>query len=311
MALSNPRINFSIHTIAPYARATKKIGDTTFYKGQPFGLFRVLGDASFNLNATSVQLYGGSSPYAWASEITQVDAEFVCNVKESPDMLYSIFGGADINKTAANADGSVVALQNGNGDSVFNATTGIASATIKSGSESDLKFDKYIIVATGATAVDVYAMTNLQFSKVTALTYQNDALKITAAPLTIVTATAVEVPNTGIELTGGSGTIALDTNDTAVYSTMGAHGGISKIDLGKEGVVFPEHGMVIYGKERSSGELMEIEIFKAQAASGMVIPMTEGDFQITDLTVKALFDSDPIDGSGVGKIATLRAVTPA
>lgn len=311
MALSNPRINFSIHSIAPYARATKTIGSTTFYKGLPFGIFKVLGDASFDLKASSVQLKGGSSLYPWASEVTGVDAEFTCNVKESPDMLYSIFGGATVTNTAASTTGSVVAMQQGNGTSVFSATTGIASATIKSGSEADLKFNYYVIKAVGATTVDVYAMTDLQFANGTAATYQDDLLKITASPLTIVTSTAVEVPGTGIELTGGSGTIALTTNDTAVYQAVAAHGGISTIDIGKQGAIFPEHGILLYGKERSDGTLFEINIFKAQATSGMIIPMSEGDFQITDLTVKCLNDSAPIDGSGVAKVATIRAITPA
>jgi hypothetical protein len=249
--------------------------------------------------------------YAWANEITGIDAEAVFAVKESPDMLYSIFGGADITKTSASATGTVVALQNGNGTSVFDATTGIASATVKAGSETDLKFDYYVILAASATTVDVYAMTDIQFANATALTYQDDTLKITASPLTISTGAAVEVPNTGIELTGGSGAIAMTGNDTAIYKTTAAHGGISTIDIGKKGINFPEHGLILYGKERSDGTLLEIEIYKAQSSAGIVIPMTEGDYQISDITVKALIDNNPIDGSGVAKLATIRSVTPA
>ena len=244
MPLSNPRINFSVHSISPYALQTKTIGDVTFYKGQPFGIFQVIGDASFNLNATSIQLYGGSSLYARASEITQIDAEATFTVKEGPDMLFSLFGGADITKTAASALGTINTIVNANGVSVV-ATTGLASATIKTGSESDLKFDYYVVKAVGADSVDVYAMTDIQFAELTALDYIDDTLKITAAPLTVVTGAAVEVPNTGVELTGGAGTIALVTNDTAVYKTTREHGGISTIDIGKKGITFPEMGIVM------------------------------------------------------------------
>jgi hypothetical protein len=310
MALSAPRINFGIHSIAPYARATKTIGDTTFYKGQPFGLFQVLGDASFSLPATSIPLFGGSSLHAWTSELVQIASEIVFNVKESPDMLYSVFAGADVALTAASATGTIVALVNVEGTSVQSATTGITTATIKSGSETDLKFNKYVVVAKSTTTVDVYAMTDLQFANATALTYQDDALKITASPLTIETDTAVEVPNTGVELTGGSGTIALVANDTAVYHTTAAHGGISTIDIGKKGINFPEHGLLMYGKERSDGTLFQLEIYKARVSAGIVLPMSEGDFQITDVTVRALIDSAPIDGSGVAKVATMKAVAP-
>jgi hypothetical protein len=299
MALSAPRINFGIHSIAPYARATKTIGDTTFYKGQPFGLFQVLGDASFSLPATSIPLFGGSSLHAWTSELVQIASE-----------IYSVFAGADVALTAASATGTIVALVNVEGTSVQSATTGITTATIKSGSETDLKFNKYVVVAKSTTTVDVYAMTDLQFANATALTYQDDALKITASPLTIETDTAVEVPNTGVELTGGSGTIALVANDTAVYHTTAAHGGISTIDIGKKGINFPEHGLLMYGKERSDGTLFQLEIYKARVSAGIVLPMSEGDFQITDVTVRALIDSAPIDGSGVAKVATMKAVAP-
>lgn len=311
MSLSNPRINLGIHSVTPYARAEKTIGSTTFKKGMPFGEFQVLGDASLNLNATSVQLFGGSSLYARASEVTRIDAEVTFSVKETPDMLYAIFGGADVTKTAASATGSVVALQNVEGTSCFDATTGIASATIKAGSESDLKFDVYVIKVVSSTTVDVYAMSDIQFDNATAITFQDDTLKITASALTISTGAAVEVPDTGIELTGGSGTIGMTIGDTAIYKTVAAHGGVSTIDIGKKGLTFPEHGLFLYGKERADGTLFEVHIFKAQASGGLVLPMTEGDFQISNITVKALLDENPNDGSGVAKIATIRAIDPA
>jgi hypothetical protein len=311
MALSDPKINFSVHSITPYARFTKTIGGTTFYKGLPFGMFQVVGDASFNLNASSVQVYGGSSYFARASEITQIDAEATFTVKESPDMLYSLFGGATITKTAASATGTVFSLQNANGTSVFDATTGVASATVKTGSEADLKFGHYVVRAVSATTVDVYAMTDLQFQTGTAINFEDDELKITASALTIATGAAVEVPDTGIELTGGSGSISMTQDDTAVYQVIAEHGGISTIDIGKKGLTFPNHGLILYGKERSDATIFAIEIFKAQASAGMVLPMSESDFQITDIAVKALIDNDPIDGSGDAKLARIISVTPA
>jgi len=310
MALSNPTQNFSVHSIAPYALQDKTIAGVEFKKGVPFGMFQVLGDASFNLNASSIQNYGGSSLYAWASEITQIDAEATLTVKESPDMLFSLFGGANITKTAASATGSIVAIQNVNGVSLV-AATGLASATIETGKEADLGLNVYVVKAVGPDSVDVYAMTDMQFTNGDDLDFIDDELKITVSPLTIVASTAVSVPNSGVELTGGAGTIALVTGDTAVYKTVAAHGGFSTIDIGQKGVVFPEFGMFLYGKPRADGTLLEIELFKCQSSAGMVLPMTEGDFQISDLTVKALLNNQPLDGSGVAKLATLRSVRPA
>ena len=310
MSLSNPIQNFSAYSVAPYALADKIIAGTTYKKGMPFGMFRILGDISADFVSSSVQNRGGSSYFPRASEITELNPTITMAVKESPNMLFSLFGGADVVNTPAAVGGTVVAIANMEGTSVV-ATTGILSATIEVGEEGDLGLNVYVVKAVGAETVDVYAMSDIEFTRGDDLTFINDDLKITSSPLTIVTDTAVSVPNSGVEITGASGVIAMDIGDTAVYKTAAPHGGINTITFGKAGLVFPEFGMILYSKPRNDGSFFELEIYKCASASGLTIPMSEGEFQISDLTATVILNEAPLDGSGISKVWEIRSVLPA
>ena len=294
MGLSQDFIAYGIHSLVPYRRADKL----------PYGIFKVLGGGTISLSAEFEDLFGGSNKYAWASEAKTISAEFTATVKSMPDFLFEVFLGAEVTTTAASATGTVEAIANFNGTSLVEATTGIDSIAIKSGSEVDLKAGIYVVKAVSATTVDVYCMTDIEFSNGTDLEFIDDALKVTAAPLTITASTAVEIPNTGLELTGGSGVIALVTGDTAVFKAAAAHGGISEIVIGKSSATFPEHGQVAMAAKRSNGDMLEIDIHKAVGA-GFPVALEETVFSIPELTVKLLFDSC------LNRIATFRKIKGA
>ena len=280
MALSSNRIVYGIHSMSPYRRSDYL----------PYGTLKVIGGGTLSLSAEFEDLFGGSNKFAWASEAKTIASEFTSTVKSYPDFMFELYMGASVSATAASATGSIVdALANKNGTSVVDATTGIASAGIKSGSEADLKDALYVVKAVSATTVDVYAMTDIAFDKGTDIVFEDDALKITASPLTITAATPVEVPNTGIELTGGSGAIALTTNDTAWYRVAAGHGGVSEINIGQSTTTFAEHGIVALGAKRADGSLFEIEMYKAVGA-GFPIALEETVFSIPELTIKLLYD---------------------
>ena len=197
--------------------------------------------------------------------------------------------GASVTTTAAAALGTVVDVATNVKGTSLVADTGIAGVTIKSGSEADLKDMKIVVKAVSATTVDVFALTDITFDKGADLVYEDDLLKITASPLTIATSTAVDIPNTGLEITGGSGTIAFVTDDTADARFAAAHGGISEITIGKDTTSFPEHGVVMLSAKRADNSLFEIEIFKAVGA-GFPLAFEETVFSIPELTIKLLFD---------------------
>jgi len=280
MALSANRIAYGIHSMAPYRRSD----------GLPYGILKVIGGGTLSFSAEFEDLFGGSNKYAWASEAKTISSEFTSTVKSMPDFLFELYLAGDVTTIAASATGSIVdALENVLGTSAFDASTGIASVTVKSGSEADLKDAKYVVKAASATTVDVYMLTDVAADKGTDVIYEDDLLKITASPLTITASTAVEIPDTGLELTGGSGTIGMIADDTADFRVAAAHGGVSEIVIGKSQSSFPEHGIIAMGGKRADGSLFEIDIFKA-VGGGFPLALEETTFSIPELTIKLLYD---------------------
>ena len=277
------RYSFGIHSVGAVNRST----------GKPYGMIATVGNASINVEASSVDLRGGSVLAARATEQTEVDYNATYNARSWPDWMFTVNFGATVSTIAASATlGTISALVNYINTSVFDATTGITTATLKSNEEDSLKFNHYIVVATDATNVDVYTTSNFDFTRGDDLFFDDDTLKITITPLTIVTGSAVEVPGSGIELTGGSGTIGMVAGDVAVFEVAPPHNGISDIQMGALGTLPPEHELWFFGKKRASGESMSVRCFKAQVVSGGSIPLSLSDFAATDFTVKLLFDDD-------------------
>lgn len=288
MALSENRLAFGIHSISPYSRTD----------GKPYGILKVVGGGTLSLTAEFEDLFGGSNKFAWASEAKTVDASFTASVKSLPNFLFELFLGASVAETSASATGSVDSLANVQGTSLQDAVIGVDSVGIKTGSEADLKDAMYIVEAVSATTVDVYALTDVAFCNGSDLNYVDDSLKITTSPLTIVMGAVVEIPNTGLELTGGSGTIGMTVGDTAMFSAASAHNGISDITIGKSCSSFPEHGQKLTAAARSNGDLFNIDIFKA-VGSGFPLGFEETVFAIPELTVKVLYDETK---DGIAKI---------
>lgn len=280
MALSSPRTIFGIHSITPYNRST----------GEFYGTAKVLGGSTFSLTGETISLMGGSSKYAWQVEDGTIEAELAMTLREYPDFGFEVFLGKALTENTGETTGDTSSLSNKTGTSLFDASTGIATATAKSSSEADMKLGKYVIKAVSATTVDVYASTDADFARGTDKTYENDLLKITASPLTITTSAAVEVPGYGIELTGGSGTIALVTADTCVFDVRPINTSNVEATFGGSSDIYPEFGCLVYGQKVGSGNMFEIDIFRLKAI-GMPIGFTANEFSEAEITAKAFFDS--------------------
>ena len=207
MSLSNPRTIYGVHSVTPYSRT-----DGTYY-----GTAKVLGEASVSLKGELTKLYGGASKFPWAVEDGVINSEISLKLKEYPDFLFQLFLGKAPTAVSADTAGAVTTLTNVYGSTAKSATIGVASVAVKAAAKTDLKLTKYLVKVVSATTVDVYAGSDVDFGRGTAKVFENDALKITATPLTIVSATATEIPGYGVELTGGSGTIAMTAGDTASF----------------------------------------------------------------------------------------------
>lgn len=294
MSLSNPRLIFGVYSVSPYNRTT----------GEPYGIAKVIGEASMALSGELVKLMGGASKYPWAIEDGAINSEVSMKLKEYPDFLFQLFLGKAPTTAGADSSGACSTLTNKKGSSVMHASTGIATATVKAAAKADLKFTKYVVKATDATHVDVYAMTDIDFKRGTDKSFETDLLKITASPLTITASTPTEIPGFGIELNGGSGTIGMTADDTATFEVKPPSSKSMEVTIGATNDVYPEFGLVCMGQQMSDGSMVEIEIYRAKGI-GAPIGLAEKAFSEAEIKVESFYDS------AKDAIAKIRHIIPS
>lgn len=281
MSLSQPREVYGIHSIIPYSR-------TTYL---PYGIVRVLEGGEISLDAEINDLFGGSNPFPWASEVGTIDSEFTFTAGEYPDFLMELFLGATASTTAADATGEVTAITAISGTTVPKADTGLASIALRSGEFAKLKMGRYIVVAVNGTTVDVYMQSNIDQNRGVELSTLTDAMKITATPLTVSnTGGTTEIPYTGLDLVGGSGTVAMTAGHSGYFDVYPDHSGRSVISVGASGSTFREFGARMTAKKGSDGKVFEVHAFKCRGA-GMPIGLSANEFAKPELTMKCLYDS--------------------
>lgn len=294
MALSDPRSFFGVHSVSPYSRTT----------GEFYGILKVLKGSSLTLQGETIDLMGGSSKYPWASEDGAITGELSLKPSEYPDFLYELFLGKAPTANSAETSGNASAPTNKKGTSVVNATTGI-TATLTVGTAADLKFGKYVIKAASSTTVDVYFSSDADLGRGANGTYQNDLLKITASALTVVAATPTAIPNFGLSVNGGSGTIGMTTGDTATFEVRPVNSKSMTVTIG--GVsdqLFPEFGAIIMGQKRGNQEMVELDALRVKGV-GLPINFEYNAWSEAEVKAKLLYDSTQ---DGVFKV---RHVTPA
>lgn len=281
MSLSQPRQFYGIHSVTPYSRTTK-----LFY-----GIIKVLKGSSLSLQGELVESMGGSQKYPWAIEDAAITSEMSLKFSQYEDFMFELFLGTAPTPVAAEPTGNCSTLTAVNGITAKSATIGVASAGVKSGSEADLKFGKYVVKVVSATTVDVYFSSDLDIARGTNGTFQNDLLKITASALTITAATAVTITNFGIELTGGSGSIAMVTGDTASFEVRPiSTGGMTVVIGSSANQTFPEFGCLVMGQKRGNGEMIEADLYRCKAA-GMPINFEMNAWSEAEVKVKLFYDS--------------------
>lgn len=279
MSLSAPRVFYGVHSFTPYSRS-----DQTF-----LGTVRVLKSSSLSLSGSIVDLMGGSSKYPWASETGETKAELSLKFGEYPDFLFTLFLGKAPTAVAAETAGNCSTLANAKGTTAMSATIGMASATVKSSSESDLKFGKFTVVAVSATTVDVYFSSDADIGRGTNGSYTTDTLKVLAAA-SITTGATTTITNFGVNLTGGSGTIAMTVGDSATFSTRPINSGGMTVRIG--GVAdqnFPEFGAICMGQKRGNQEMIELDCLRC-VANGMPLNFEENAFSQGEVKIKLMYD---------------------
>lgn len=281
MSLSDPRVFFGVHSFAPYNRTN----------GVPYGIAKVLASSSLAISGELVNLNGGSNKWPWAVEDGLLNGEVSLSFREYPDFVFTLFLGKAPTNNAAEASGNVSTITNVKGSSAVDATTGMASIALKSSSEADLKFAKYIVEVITATTVRVYASTDLDFARGTDESFEDDSLSVVASDLTIPgTGGTVDLDDFGITITGGSGTVAMTVGDSAEFFVRPVNTKSSEVVIGATTDNRPEFGALIYGAQRGSGQMVEIEAYKMKAI-GLPIGFTENAFSEAEVTAAMFYDS--------------------
>jgi len=280
MVLSAPQCSFGVHSVTAYDPDTRL----------PFGIAKVVGSVNFPNAGEIIDLVGGSNPYSFKKEVGLFDTNGSFVFREYPDWFFEAFLGKAATTNAAETGGSVDTIANRKGTSAV-AATGLLSIGVKAGSETDVKSTRYVVKVASATTVDVFALSDADFAVGTDLTFQDDTLKITASALTIATDTVVEIPNTGLELTGGSGTIAMTTGDTASFISRAINTGSTEVIIGSSNQTFIDVGLVFHGQRQKDGTVFSIDIFRALAV-GIPFNFTEKSFADVEINFGAQFDSD-------------------
>lgn len=282
MALSAPRLFHGIHGVCFWDIDTRV----------PHGkMLEVLGGASMTAAGESVELFGGSSKNPWGSEDGKTTYELSVKIKEFPSYLWDLFHGGTHTDTASSATGTVSSIANVYGTSCFDASTGIATATIKAGENAELKFSHYVVEVISSTTVNVYGLTNVDFDRGTDITYNADDMKLLAADLTISTGAAVEVTDTGVELTGGSGTIGMTIGDTACYKVVPANSSSARLTVGAKSDKLPYFGVTLAGQKRSDGDMAYLDFYRVKGVPGIPLPFEEAAWVETELKMKPVWDS--------------------
>jgi len=293
MALSDPRTIFGIHSVAPYNRTT----------GEFYGIAKVLDSSSIAINSELISLTGGSQKFPWAIENGPSTAEISLSVGQYDNFLLELAYGKAPTENAAEANGSVTVLTNKSG-TLVEATTGIASVGIETGEEDELKFGKYVVKAATTTTVDVYVSSDVDFARGVDGSYESDLLKITAIPVTVPDSGAtVSITGYGVELTGGSGTVAMTAGDTATFEVRPPNSKSMDLVVGGATAVVPEVGLMVYSQQRGTSEMFEIDVYRAKL-TGMPFGFTKFEWSVAEITAQAFYDSTR-DG-----VLSIRHITP-
>lgn len=163
------------------------------------------------LQSPLVQQRSGNNSFAVATGTGEAEGTITATIQQYSKELLEILAPKESIITSDSSGTPAISSSNELGTSVINATTGLIVG-LKAGAEASLKAGAYIVIARSASTVDVIATTK---------DFKTNAQGVlNASPLSITTGTSVDVLDqdgnaTGLELTGGSGTIAFIEGDFA------------------------------------------------------------------------------------------------
>ena len=245
----------------------------------------------------------GSNLFLWDSAVSSFKPSVAIAARQISSSIIDMLVDGTTTTVTADSTGDVTDEANQYGTSIINATTGIATITLKSGDEGDAKEGWYMIKCpTNGATVNVYAMSSANFSRGTAASFSDDAGLITASPITITTGGATtDLADYGIRFTGGSGAIAMVAGDSAIFFVQKPHGGAYSTIIGAQPMEFSEYGCNIVS-EANGGVMYDLLLYRVKAA-GMGFPFKEKNYSDYNVNMSVMYDSVK-NAFGVLKVTT-------
>ena len=279
MGLSQPKTIFGIHSMTPYDRESLK----------PYGTARVLQGSTLTLEGETVELFGGSNKFAWAIEDGDfTTAEIAFTMSEYPNWLFQLFGGKAPTQRSAEQEGDVSDLENKKGTSIVGAEGLLAAVTVDTA--ANLKTGSYVIVADAADAFSVYAMSDVDFGRGAELDFIDDSLKIAEFTDVAGLGSTHAIVGLGITLTTGASAADFTVGDSATFEVRAINQESRDVVIGGIADVFPEFGAFLYAQKSGSGQIFEIEAFKAKAL-GLGLGAERKQFGENDYTATLTYDA--------------------
>ncbi|MCK4499650.1 hypothetical protein KAU11_04090 [Candidatus Babeliales bacterium] len=275
MAVSNPITSFGVHQAI--------IQDLNTYE-----MFQILILDSVEPDFTQemIDLRGGGSAFPWASAPGEATGEIAMTIKQYDAGVLKYFSpwitGSTTETAAGEAAGNVGSITNVVGTSVVDAATGIAS--VAADPAGTLRLGDYVVEAISATTVDHFVNTNIDGH-----TYQDDALKISASAITIPD-TGGTIVDSGIQYTGGSGSVAMTIGDKAIFSARPISSYLLQHQIGKTASAPLEFSMTIVG-EKIGDKIRKVTYPRCIAGGGAGLKFPYKEWAMFETTIKLLQDT--------------------
>lgn len=219
---------------------------------KPVGVFRVISSFEFAREIEKLPLTGGHRNGPWAVEAGEPTNSLTATLMEFPNFAFTQLDNANQTDTLGeDTSGFVGTIANKSGVSVADATTGIASVSIIASSEDKVPLGKIVVAATSvATEVDVYLLGDVASGSIPVV----NELTLLAAGVTVPgTGGTIDIPDYGITLTGGSGTVAFVDGDTAYFEARPANTKTTEIVMGDKSDL-KNLGLVLVYPRNSNGQ---------------------------------------------------------
>ncbi len=255
------------------------LGNFGKYLGEYIGTIKNVQEFNLTNEAELINAeVGGCLKRTPQTEEGVISSELSFTLNSNMIALDELFSGVAPVDQSADASGAVGTILNAEGTSMVDATTGIASVAALTGSEANIGFGFVKLQAATATTVDVFQA--------------GSNLPILTGVSVAGTGATTDLTEVGIELTGGSGSIAFTVGDQAIIAVTPQNSTkITHYFDDNENTI--EASMVVRSQENSSGEQTILHVRRVKL-SGKNFVFTAKEFATFESTNAVLGTPDNV-----------------